>query len=362
MKPIHLLTLTLLPCLLASCKRETGSTGSVAANPTGASEESLFADALAKANAQCPQEYPEIVTPLPDSHNFGTFKTAELIGMLESWNPALREQASKALADRGTAVLPELRQGTHSGNTKVRAGSASAMASILKSLPPEQQPADITGDFIRLTTDEVLEVRVAALQALDAVAPQTTEAVMAVLALCDDPDDYLAQDAKITLEKRFAPQTLPIDEITPGLKKAMQGSLPRGRGHVTKIIEKLKPEDRRRFIPELIAHLDWKPRRDTMFAAGGQAESVKLLTQMKETALVERLPGLMAKNRGPGFDTCVDAAKAFGADAKPILPELKAILNDIETKGKEAKIQLNPRDAEVSLRKLRETIQHLESL
>ena len=63
---------------------------------------------------------------------------------------------------------------------------------------------------------------------------------------------------------------------------------------------------------------------------------MKILTKLKEPQLIERLPKLMGKDRGAGFDAALDGVKPFGKDAKVIVPELKAILTDIETNGKEA--------------------------
>ena len=282
----------------------------------------------------------EIVTPLPDLHDFAAIKTDEVMKMLESWNPSLRESAAKALADRGTAVVPDLLKGTKSENDKVRAGSATALASICKTLPPEEQPAGVVESFMRLMKDGVLEVRVASLQAIGAVAPQTKEATLAVLALCNDPDPYLAQDAKLTLDKRFQAHTLPIEETEADLKGALGGPLPRGRGHIVKIIGRLKPMDQRRFIPELLAHLDWYARRDTMFAGGGQEEALRLLTKLEVPELVPRLPKLMGK-KGRGmhlYAPSIESARAFGAMSKPLYNDLKKIYKDMEKLGKDAPI------------------------
>ena len=112
----------------------------------------------------------------------------------------------------------------------------------------------------------------------------------------------------------------------------------------------------------MLAHLDWKPMRDTMFGQGGQADSIEMLTKMKVTDVVKRLPKLMGKfERGGGlFSQCLKAARGFGADAKVILPELKAILADCKANGNNAKIRPT-RDVEASLKDLEKTIQYIES-
>ncbi|MBT8043343.1 MAG: hypothetical protein KJO79_00200 [Verrucomicrobiae bacterium] len=334
---------------------------------------SPFSKALAEVNAQCPEDYPEVVTPLPESKDFARIDTAKLMKMLESWNPSLRTQAAVALSERGEEVLGLLMQGMQSENWMIRAGSTTALAAIIKQklngLDKGQQQtlkekhADIIAGFIRLTGDDRLEVRVAALNGLTTVAPQTAAAAKAVLGLCDDPDDYLAQDAMITLEKSFNFKALEQGELIPALKEALKSSLPRGKGHIIRIIKRMQPEAQRQFVPELLAHLDWKPMRDTMFGAGGQEDAIVLLTQMKEKQLIERLPRLMAKPmRGPGlFLPCLKAAKAFGKDAKVIVPDLKAIYADIKANGKNTKVRVG-RDVEQSLEQLQQTIQYIDSL
>ena len=306
--------------------------------PTGFTAE--YQDILAKVNAQCPQDYPEIVTPLPDFYELETMSSEQLMGLLESWNPVQRMNAAKALGTRGADAIADLRKGTHSDNNKVRAGSATALAAICRAIPRDQIPEDLVNDFIRLTTDPEHEVRVAALKALGTLAPKTREATLAVLAMTVDPDEYLAQDAMVTLNKYFEAYKLPIEDIEPGLKAAMKGPLPNGKGHIVTIMSKLKPMDQRRFIPELLAHLDWYTRRDTMFAGGGQELALKMLTKMEVPELVPRLPKLMGK-KGRGmhlYTPSIESARALGAMSKPLYDELKAIYKQMEKLGKDAPI------------------------
>lgn len=322
-----------------------------------------YQELLAKVNAQCPQQYPDLVTPIPDEHELAAMDGNKLIGMLDSWNPVLRMEAAKALGTRGNEVIAELRKGTHSDNNKVRAGSATALAAICKRPPAEQLPADLAGDFIRLSTDEEHEVRVAALAALATLTPKTRETTLAVLAMCTDPNEYLAQDAKVALNKFFTAYQLPIEDIEPSLKAAIGGPLPNGKGHIVQIISKLKPEDQRRFIPVLVEHVAWFPDRDTMFAAGGQELAIQMLTGFKQAQMLPLLPKAMGKiERGDGlFHVCLEAIAAFGAEAKVILPELKSIAADLKANGQNAKIRPN-RDIDAGLKKLEQTIQQIERL
>lgn len=320
-----------------------------------------FQNILAKVNAQCPQVYPEVVTAIPDAHELEAMDANKLMGMLESWNPVLRMHSAKELGTRGKQAIIELRKGTHSENDRIRAGSATALAAICKNTPSEELLTDLARDFIRLSTDEEHEVRVAALQALSVLNPKTHDTTLAVLAMCTDPNEYLAQDAKVALNKYFEAYKLPIEDIETGLKAAMGGPLPNGKGHIVTIIGKLKPDDQRRFIPEMLEHVKWFPRRDTMFAAGGQEQALQMLTQMKVAEMVPHLPGISDKVvRGDGlFMPVLQSLQAFGEDAQPALTELKRMLADLESKGKES--EFYPRgDFDTYIKELKKTIHLIE--
>ncbi|HEX5791498.1 MAG TPA: HEAT repeat domain-containing protein [Luteolibacter sp.] len=382
-KTLFVKTLSSAACLLivACQKKDTTRAGKESTQPgengvvsyQAVPANSPFRDALAAVNAKAPQTYPALVTALPERKDFEKTDTSTLLSMLESWNPALRQEASKALSARGGEVLGTLKQGLQSDNWMVRAGSVSALADIVKTSleglkgdalqAALDKHADVTSQFAKLAYDERLEVRIAALQGLNTTAPQTPEAVKAVLHLCNDPDDYLSQDAMVTLKKRFRVDSLEQNEVITAFKSALGRELPNGKGQIVHLITLMKPEAQRQFIPDLLAFLDWKIMRDTMFADSGQEAAIKLLTQMKETQLIPRLPGLMNKiNRGDGlFIPCLTAARAFGKDAKVILPQLKDILADIEKNGNKAKIRPN-KNPEAAIQELKKTIEHLESL
>lgn len=339
-----------------------------------------IAEALSKVNEQCPAEYPEAVDALPEAGEFAEADLAELTKMLQSWNPSLRVAAAKELGQRGDEAMPVLMQGVTLDDWTVRAGTAQAMASIVQQKMRNWQEAypEITNAseaqariredfaaqanvFIGLAKDPRLEVRVAALSGLSQLAPPTDEATQAVLALCQDEDSYLAQDAMITLEKRFSASALQQEQVVSALKEAMKSSLPRGKGHVVVLISRMSEKTRRQFIPELLAHLDWQPNRDTMFGAGGQEQAVRMLTEMEVKELVPRLPKLMTKTmRGPGlFEPCLKSARAFGAEAKVILPELQAMAEEIKPTEAELKGRNGPAMA-AKHQKLAETIRFIE--
>ena len=343
---------------------------------------STIEEAIKQVNAQCPEDYPATITPLPDQDKIAQLKTATLMGMLESWNPALRATAAAELGRRGEQQIPTLRRGTESKNWTVRAGSAEALAAICRNmiadwkayLPGDTNPTKVleemnkrlsmvATDFIRLTDDPKLEVRVAALAGLGTLQPQSAAAAQAVLKLCADDDNYLAQGAMIALDKRFSIKSLQQSEVIAAFKKTFETELPRGKGHIVRIISQMDEKAQRQFIPQLLDHLRWKPMRDTMFGAGGQQGAVEILTKLRAKELVPLLPDLMRKPmRGKGlFVPCVDSAKAFGRDAKAILPQLQTIHRKLGKEGKKSGYYGHSDIDQVTTR-LKQTIDHLENL
>lgn len=369
-RQLHLLGLIALPGFLFA------PTSSFADEGAGTS----IRDALDRVISGCPENYPDIVTPLPEPEAFPSKSTPELAQMLENWNPALRAAAAGELGTRGDDVIPALRKATHSENWTIRAGAASALAAIVKhqvsnwqEFHPEiddyragqekikAKHAALVDEFIRLMRDSQLEVRGAALLGLSAMSPRTPEAATAVLDLCADADAYLAQDAMITLEKQFGVDAVQKRTVIAALKEAMHAPLPRGRGHVVKLMTRMDEETQREFIPELLQHLDWQPNRDTMFGAGGQAEALHILTELKVKEVIPRIPRLMIKTmRGPGlFGPCLESAKSFGKDAKVIVPELRAALPGLELELAQAR----SKDAiQQKITRLEETVAQLEGL
>lgn len=379
----RLLLLPVAACLaLASCQSKNSDAGDDQAeisapkidiNIDPAAPNPQFADALAAVNANGPQVYPDIVTPLPDAKDLAKIPTDELMTMLTNWNPALREQAAAALAAREDEVMPTLIEGTRSDNWKVRAGSATALEAIaqskIKQAPRAEQDgvrqklSHITAEFTRLCGDERLEVRSAALDGIVTLSPSDVDAVKAVLNLCADPDEHLSQRAMVAIRKGLSVKGVDEEIVLSAFRSSFESPLPNGKGNIVIVIDTMSPEFQRKLTPELVEFVAWRPRRDTMFAGAGQEQAIKMLAKMKETAVIPHLPMAMGKiQRGEGlFSIALDAIKSFGKDAKVLLPELKDIYADCKANGQNAKIRPN-RDLEKNLEKLKQTIDHLESL
>lgn len=342
---------------------------------------SPLSEALKGVIAQCPDEYPENVVAVLEADQLATVETGQLLGMLESWNPSVRVNAAGELGKRGDAIEETLRKGTRSENWMVRAGVTTALVAVLKNrldrwqeVVPDntnsreaqemiRKDSDLDETFVRLARDPRLEVRVEALKGISLLGPRSSDMLLAVFELSRDDDPFLSQDAVVTLDKQFGAMTLGQEGAVAVLKQAMKAPLPRGRGHAMRLISQMDEEAQREFIPEMLAHLDWQPNRDTMFGAGGQAEAIQILTKLGVKELVPRLPALMTKTmRGPGlFEPCLNSAKAFGAEARVILPELRKMMEETKPTEQELKGRSGP-DLQRKYDKLSETVAAIEKL
>jgi hypothetical protein len=224
--------------------------------------------------------------------------------------------------------------------------------------------ADLVPELLRLFKDPERDVRESALSCISSLQIKSREVISAVLDLCADKDDFVAQNAMLTLEKKFGVGPLDPRRIVAGLKAAMKSPLPRGKGHVVRLITGLDESLQREFIPELLAHLDWQPDRDTMFGAGGQAEALRLLTKFRVKELVPRIPKLLDKTmRGPGlFEVGLESAMAFGVDAKSILPELRARMKRLEDDLNKPMRERYRAPLQQKLAKIRKVVEHVEGL
>jgi len=313
--------------------------------------------ALAAVADQCPESYPEVDLRLPEPGGFSGKSDVDLLGLLDVWNPALRASVVAELGGRGKQALPALVEALSSDQAAQRRGALDALGRMVQdqlrnwqeSLPDETNARaaqeKISHEFSDLLLERVLSladdpdptVRGGVLAMLGALGARGRDVSLAVLRLCVDEDEYLADQACIALEKEFGFGGLDQETLLPHLRRAMQNPLPRGKGHLVVLVGRSDESLQRALVPDLLAHLDWQPDRDTMFGAGGQARAVQLLTAHRVKELLPRIPALMDKPmRGPGlFDDCIAAIKAFGPEARPALPALQEKLaemrNELDT-------------------------------
>ena len=169
--------------------------------------------------------------------------------------------------------------------------------------------------LIQTLKSEQRDVRAASMGALLAIGANTPGVAKAILALAADPDPYIADQAMINLEKNGGVDSLDTKTRVAGLARALQGQLPRGRGHVMRMIQRLPEEERKMLIPAMLKNAAWSPTRDMMFSLAGRDAAIKLLTQYRAKELITLIPEIIqAKER------FVDQLKASAIPSTVIRP------------------------------------------
>lgn len=340
-----------------------------------------FAEALKSVNARCPSTIGELVVPIPDESQFDQMSVPQILELLGSDSPPMRSAAANAMARRGDEVIPSLEKSLQNGNKYMIAGAATALSRLIQQQTRDLRTANpgMTAPqaqdkarqkylaqgqlFVPLTKSPDREVRDASLNALLSVRPDTLAVKEAILTLCADPDEYIAERAINGFNKWFKDSDVPRDKVLQGIRSALQQPLPGGKGSAVGVIKSLDEKTQREFIPVLLAHLDWQPDRDTMFGAAGQAEALGMLTQLHVTEVVPRIPKLMKKTmRGPGlFEPCIESVRAFGKDSAVIVPQLIAYADELEKNLPSAPARNKP-GIQIKIDSLRETVKYVQGL
>lgn len=337
--------------------------------------------ALAAVSAQSPKSYPEEDLRLPEPGGFAGKSTADLLALLDVWNPALLASVVAELGQRGNAARADLIAALSSDQAAQRLGALDALGRMVqhqftewRQFRPDAKDAraaqaDIKREYSEQLLDRVLSlagdpdtgVRGGVLNMLSALGARSPEVSRTVLKLGIDEDEFIADTALRLLHREFGFGGLGNEEILPYLHQAMQNPLPRGKGHLVYLIGQSDKSLQQAMVADFLAHLDWQPDRDTMFGAGGQARSVQILTELRVKELLPRLPALMDKPmRGPGlFADCIAAIKAFGPDARPALPALREKLAEMRAELESLSTK-NDRGSRARADQLKDRIQSLE--
>lgn len=344
--------------LTASCGAQHEKPDAQREPPSKSPGKTRIEESLAKVNAECPKTYPDVVTPLPEPDEAAAMSEDELLAMLKTWNPALRAAVSQELAARDIKIFPVAEKMLASEKWQDREAAARMMARSVrnrvqhwKKLFPEEtnwragqekvreKYVDLIPLCLPLLDSDQRSVRAAALGVMGALKPRQKEVSEAILGLFGDDDEYLAQSAMLTLEKHIGIDGVDDATVITAFEEAMKQPLPRGKGHVVRMIRRKNEAFQRKCIPMLLEHLEWIPKRDTMFGAGGQKAAVEILADLGEEKLIPLIPTLMYKEmRGPGlFNVAVAAAGQFGAKSKKLLPFFKDEIAKYKSKLEELK-------------------------
>jgi hypothetical protein len=288
---------------------------------------------------QAPLTYPEHAATAPSASELDKISDERLIALLGHWNPYLRASLVKNLATRSDTIVEKLRASTSYKDTQVREGVLQALKMILEKRLKDvatyapgienrnDARAKVISDmgveeiFLKLSKDPSHKVRKHAVDGLIELGAISDAVTMAMLEATQDDNEFIAQNAMIQLEKKFTSQVLKQKGIHDYMSKGLEFELPRGRGHLLRIIMKMPKEDQLQLLPQIHQTFTWQPMRDTMFGGGGKSEALKIMADHQYKPVLPSLVKLFGTDFfGTNLNEPIyETFKAFGKDAKPYL-------------------------------------------
>jgi hypothetical protein len=292
----------------------------------------------------------------------------ELLSRLGSWSPVVRERAAMALARRNNdAPIPRLIEMLNAPTVEGRLGACQALA-MFKDKAAPAIPA------LRSTLDHGdLWLRIKAAEVIAA----TGEAGMVVL-----PEllERLARGPNATdprgMEQRFLTFVVfgqMLKKSIAGvdqelLRKAVVAGLGnqdgRSRGVIGGIYDKLSYEEIRPLLPAIREAIVTPSPSGIMFADGVRIAGLKIFAKHR---IKEGIPLCLSFldierwNKRSRIEACLEAVAAYGAAAKPLLPQLRQLEKDLldhpEAKGLQGQIER----VRTLVRKLETTTEAVES-
>jgi len=285
---------------------------------------------LQKFESQTPLSYPGKVLAVPEDTELAGLSDAQLMRMLEHYNPGIRSQAAKGLAMRKLDNVTALVKLADSPDVNARRGAAKALVALIESAgkPPEGanreplereeldrfiQQSRALPAFLKLAEDSDKLVRHNALRGLLRTRGDSREAVSALVKLTMDENPFVAQDARIAIDKRLSSEALEDDAIGDAIVQSFNAPLPRGRGHMIGFIKRMDFDQQKEFLPLLLDHIRWEPTRDTMFGGGGVKTALQILKDHKHKELpTALLDALHITHRGRDmFETGMEELKTY---------------------------------------------------
>jgi hypothetical protein len=249
---------------------------------------------LKSIEAKLPDSFPERGLKLFEPGEIAEKTDAELVKLLEYWNPVLGNQAAKELGQRGLKNLSSIRELSKSSNRLTRVSAARAIVSIFENiLAPDKNSEtprpnaddakkiiknnDFINDLKRFSTDENRDVRRIAANGLRYCNGVSKEAIIMLIELASDQDYHVAEDTIKILYKSFGSEVKPGSDLVEAVQHVLSSPLPRGKGSAVSIIQRFKKDDQKIFLPFLLDRVRWEPSRDGMFSADGLKASIKIL-------------------------------------------------------------------------------------
>jgi len=269
--------------------------------------------------------------------------TAELLKLLSSWSPAVRNRAASSLGHRDDNVVPQLLALLAGTDPNARYGACAALVQ----LGPKAAAA---GPRLReLLTDNDPWVRNLAAQALNAGACDDPKAAATDLMTAaarhadDDPREIVQRSlsnalfAKVSARAKYSGVlSTSLDGVDrkllyPAVRRVLANQDSEARQRVADIYPILTDQDLQVLLPDIIAATAKMAPSNTMFADNIRLSGLDLLSARRITEGMHLCIVVIEPSRWHTdirLQRCLPYLLRYGAAAKAVLPELKQVRDE----------------------------------
>lgn len=259
-----------------------------------------------------------------------------LLGLLESWSPAVRSRAADALAKAGGDPVPQVLRLLGKRDLDARYGACQAVAAL------GARAAEAAPELIRFLGQDDVWLRIQACYALAAIGEPAREAAvpMLELALRDDPEDPRQFTQRYLAFCLFYPggalrmrgllsrsvEGLDRDLLRRAIVRLMQNDDGRARGAVAQVFKLMTLEELAPILPEILEAVRTPSPSGVMFSNGIRLAGLEFLAKHRIAEGMELCIAVTEIDQWGKQDRivkCMQALALYGAAAKPVLPELR---------------------------------------
>jgi HEAT repeat protein len=290
-----------------------------------------------------------------------------LLARLGSWSPVVRERAAMALARRSEVSIPPLLKMLESPSLYSRYGACQALSALRKRGAPAVEALQKT------LSEKDLWLRIKAAEALASIgapAIRTVPALLEMLAQVDPANDPRGMQQRYLSFALFAERdgllSRSLEGVDrPALYRAVRAGLKnqdgRARSSLGSVYRNLSTEDIKPLLPAIYQAIVEPAPSGEMFADSIRVEGLRLLAKHRiEDGIRACVKYTRDQNPWASEKRTPELMKillAYGARAKPVIPELISVASYFEKDEKNFPSHLSLRKAEC----VRETIRAIEA-
>lgn len=256
---------------------------------------------------------------------------AELFRRLRSWSPIVRGRAATGLAKRKDVPLAPIVGLLESDSIHARIGACQALEAM------KSRAAPAVPQLRKILDHPDLWLRIKAADALAAIGPAAMPAVPQMLerlARGPTPDDPRGMEQRFLCFSVFGGlldkslDGVDRDLLLKAVRLGLRNEDGRARGDVGSVYQRLSYNEIRPLLPAIREAIVQPAPSGEMFADGIRLKGCEILAKHRIRDGMELTPQLFDLDRwgkGPRLQRCFDILASYGSAAKPILPKLREV-------------------------------------